>query len=276
MLPTKIENFALIIGSMKSGTTTLFDYLAQHPEVAHSSPKEPNFFSCDDNFSRGMEWYESLWNFEPSTHKIALEGSTHYTKMPHFPNAAQRIASVEASFKFIYILRDPLERIESQYTHGLTRNWKSVNKNLSDRVHPNAINNSRYATQIEEYYKRFPPESILMLDFQDLKKKPLELLVKVCSFLEVDSKFEFTLIEPRNQSKDKVVDGPMWDSVKPVVELLPARYKNRVRRLLSKRVNKREKLSDEQREFVLRELKDDLLKLSSEYNFDISNWSMNF
>ena len=51
------SNFALIIGAMKSGTTSLFHLLAQHPEIAAASVKEPNYFSSDDVYSKGWDWY---------------------------------------------------------------------------------------------------------------------------------------------------------------------------------------------------------------------------
>lgn len=275
MLSTKFDNFALIIGAMKSGTTTLFHYLAQHPEISRSTPKEPNFFACDTNFSKGMDWYRDLWKFDSNVHKIALEASTHYTKTPHFPNAARKIASVAANFKFIYILRNPIERIESQYTHGLSAKWKKIDKPLSQGVHPNAINNSRYAQQIAEYYKRFSSDSILLIDFEDIKKNPIELLPIVCNFLEVDPNFKFQFKKPSNQSKEKFIDGPMWNSVEPVAQFLPKPHRNQLRSFLGEKITEKVSLSDGQREFVLSELKDDLLKLNLEYGFDISKWGLN-
>ncbi|EKU97439.1 sulfotransferase domain protein [Leptolyngbya sp. PCC 7375] len=276
MLSNDFNNFALIIGAMKSGTTTLFDYLAQHPEISQSTPKEPNFFACDTNFSQGIDWYRGLWNFDPNHHKIALEASTHYTKIPGFPNAAERIESVEGNFKFIYILRDPIERIESQYTHSLSATWKLNDDPSSQLVNSHAINVSRYAKQIKEYYNRFPAESILLLDFNDLKQRPLQLLAEVCRFLEIDPDFQFTLKAASNKSKGKIIDGPMWHLVGPLTKFLPDHQRNQTRRFLGKTINQKVHLSDKQREFVLNELKDDLLKLKSEYSFDISKWKMYF
>ena len=112
-MSTNIDNFALIIGAMKAGTTSLFKYLSQHPEICACQEKEPNFFASDINWSKGLDWYQNLWKWNQDLHKIALEASTFYTRLPE-ANAAERIAQIKAKFKFIYILRNPVERIESQ------------------------------------------------------------------------------------------------------------------------------------------------------------------
>ena len=48
----------IIIGAAKSGTTTLYEYLCRHPQIFMSTPKEPDFFSLDQNYTKGIEWYE--------------------------------------------------------------------------------------------------------------------------------------------------------------------------------------------------------------------------
>ena len=75
-----IENFAIIIGAMKAGTTTLFDHLAAHPAIAPASPKEPGFFAFEEKFDAGLASYEALFDFDAESHKWALEASTDYTK----------------------------------------------------------------------------------------------------------------------------------------------------------------------------------------------------
>ena len=78
--------FLIIIGAMKSGTTTLFRLLAQHPQIARPSEKEPHFFSRAERFENGLSHYQNLWKWRPGFHKVALEASTGYTKFPFDPN----------------------------------------------------------------------------------------------------------------------------------------------------------------------------------------------
>jgi hypothetical protein len=58
--PEMLPNF-LIIGAMKAGTTSLHSYLTTHPEIYMSIKKEPNYFSSEKNWSKGVEWYESFF-----------------------------------------------------------------------------------------------------------------------------------------------------------------------------------------------------------------------
>ncbi len=80
-MPRPPTRFGLIIGAMKSGTTSLFELLAQHPQISASAEKEPSFFNRD---SDDDEWrrYTDLWRWDPSRHLIALEASTSYSKSP--------------------------------------------------------------------------------------------------------------------------------------------------------------------------------------------------
>jgi hypothetical protein len=77
-----IARFAIIIGAMKSGTTSLFEYLAGHPMLAPCREKEPDFFARDERWRRGRSWYEGLWRPAPPADGFALEASTSYTKLP--------------------------------------------------------------------------------------------------------------------------------------------------------------------------------------------------
>ena len=119
----RIDNFAIIIGSAKLGITSLFNYLSEHPAVASCCKKESHFFSEPRIFKRGFDYYQSLWNWNQACHKIALEATPNYTRVTHeqLLNAAEKILETQAKigvkFKFICIMRDPVQRIESHYTH---------------------------------------------------------------------------------------------------------------------------------------------------------------
>ncbi|MEX2430634.1 MAG: sulfotransferase, partial [Dehalococcoidia bacterium] len=108
----------LVLGAMKSATTTLCELLATHPQAFVCEPKEPEFFCKDEVYSRGWPWYQSL--FRSALHKKAVgEGSTSYTKKLLFPRTASRIAAHVPDARLIYIVRHPIERIESHWMHSL-------------------------------------------------------------------------------------------------------------------------------------------------------------
>ena len=84
-----------------------------------TTPKEPNFFSDDEIFARGLPWYENLFDAAASD-DLKGEASTHYTKLPTYPNAAARLHAAHPDAKLIYLTRDPVERLVSHHIHEWT------------------------------------------------------------------------------------------------------------------------------------------------------------
>ena len=280
-----IESFALIVGAMKSGTTSLFNYLAEHPEIAPSNPKEPHFFTDAEKWSQGWSWYQSLWDWQPDRHRIAMEASTSYTKLPRFPNAAERIAQISSSgrgrFKFIYIMRNPIERIESHYTHGKAADWDTTKVPLEQgMVHQQLIEVSNYAKQIDEYYKRFPEQDIKLLIFEEMKSDPLVTLQEICVFLGVDLGYEFKgLGKTHNTNRHRITNRTIMrlkqtSAVRTVSSILPRMVKDNVMAVLGHKQKNNIRLSSSQRERVLAALKPDLRRLERVYGVNLSLWDI--
>jgi len=80
----------LVIGAQKSATSSVCDLLAGHPEVFMTDPKEPYFFSHDEVWSKGLGWYESLFEGADGCPAVG-EGSTTYTQQSMYPNAPARV-----------------------------------------------------------------------------------------------------------------------------------------------------------------------------------------
>ncbi|HEV3005784.1 MAG TPA: sulfotransferase, partial [Pirellulales bacterium] len=174
----------LVIGAMKAGTTSLYELLRRHPQVGMCSEKEPAFFCVDERFARGWTWYESL--FAGAEGKTAVgEASTSYTKRLVYPHAAERIGEHLADARLIYVVRHPLERIESQWMHGVHQHWHSANfvRALDEAE---LLDPSRYWSQISAYRRHFADERILVSFFDDLTVRPAEFMRRVFGFLGVD------------------------------------------------------------------------------------------
>ena len=105
----------MIIGAMKCGTTTLFNYLASHPETNACIDKEPEYFGT--NWDQGPEWYASLFKQKEG---LTFEASTSYTRYPSRLHIPERIKKTAPDCKLIYIIRNPVERIVSQLQHQIT------------------------------------------------------------------------------------------------------------------------------------------------------------
>lgn len=276
-----MDNFALIVGAAKSGTTSLFHYLAEHPEISGCSIKEPHFFTDEEKLSKGFDWYRQLWTWDPASHKVALEASTGYTKLPYFPNAAERIAEAPAQFKFIYVMRNPLERIESHYGHGQISQWETSQFQWNDgKVGDDLINVSSYAKQISEYYRRFPAERIKLVVFEDLVENRAGILRDICAFLEIDPDFEFqTADRSYNQASDRLT-SPFLRRLnrsapaRRLKTILPYQMKREIKRALIGKEQEKYTLSPEVRERTLDSLRSDLEKLRQDYGVDIRRWGL--
>lgn len=283
-----MNNFALIIGAAKCGTTSLFKYLSQHPQISACSFKEPNFFSISENFDKGFEYYQELWNWNNKIHKVALEATPNYTRVTNenLINSADKIALIQnfhhVNFKFIYILRNPLDRIESHYTHLEAWSGEPGVKPFSEGIEAEIIDTSKYAMQIEEYYKRFSAENILLLNFDELKSDPLNLLKKICDFLDIDNGYNFQgLSTVYNDSKERIsLFLPGWKKLRKT-ELIKTIARNTnpevrygFRQIFGQKVNIKIQLSPKQKEFILRELYNDLQKLNSTYGVNVADWRL--
>ena len=196
-----LPNF-LLIGAMKSGTSSLYHHLKNHPQIymakGSDTRKTIHFFSKDDVWDKGLGWYESFFpNSNPRKYRLfgerkylAIgEASGTYSKYPRFDQAAERIYQTIPHAKLIYIVRDPIKRLLSHLDHRVIENASSqaiTLENFDIGKIENVLNTSRYYTQLERYLKFFPKEQIHVLSMEDLRDDPRATLQDTFRFLEVD------------------------------------------------------------------------------------------
>lgn len=175
----------IIIGASKSGTTTLWQYLRQHPQVFLAEPKEPEFFSKDDRHALGVDSYKAL--FAPATDDQRCgEASTTYTRWPHFGDVPARMAEVIPNARLIYIMRHPVDRTYSNYRHRMRLDVPRWTFEEALEADPMFIDTSMYMKQIEPYLACFPRESLLCLLLDDLKSDPGAVLQQVQAHIGVE------------------------------------------------------------------------------------------
>ncbi|MDO5706469.1 MAG: sulfotransferase domain-containing protein, partial [Paracoccus sp. (in: a-proteobacteria)] len=109
----------LIIGAMKCGTSTLAAQLGAQTGIFVTTPKEPNFFSDDAEWARGIDWYRALFD-GAAPGDLKGEASTHYTKLPNHPHTLERLRPHVPAPRLIYLIRNPLDRLVSHYIHEWT------------------------------------------------------------------------------------------------------------------------------------------------------------
>jgi hypothetical protein len=276
---------AIIIGAMKAATTSLFEYLSEHPQVATCRVKEPGFFAFDHLWSNGPDWYFRLWDFDPARHSLALEASTDYTKRPYVPFVPEKIASLDrVRFRLIYMLRHPLRRIESQARHAALTGAEighlfepERNFSFDSCISERAVNFSRYAYQIDGYMQYFGRDDILFLTSEDLQKDPNESLRRVCEFLELEPHSFSGSTQFHNTARGHVRPHPAWslfasfESPRRIfLRTVPQGLKRRLRQIGAKKPSGRYRLTPEEEEYVLALLLPDLRKIQDYYGIDIA------
>lgn len=177
----------LIIGAQKAGTTSLWDLLRQHPQIFLCDPKEPFFFPWDDVYARGWDWYRSL--FVDARHSKAVgEATTLNSLTQTYPRVAPRIAKHLPRARIIFIVRHPLERLESAWLQFLHRAYPTPARFATAvRRYPPLLDGSMYWRTLTRYREYFDDNKILVLFFEELKSNPHALLAKCHRFLGVDA-----------------------------------------------------------------------------------------
>ncbi len=189
----------LVIGAMKSGTTSLHRYLDLHPEIQMAAPKELNFFVKPDEclvpqgeWDRGLGWYRQWFS---SDYPVRGESSHHYTAHPVIRGVPERAAELVPAARLIYLVRDPVERIVSHYMERRLDGFESrpleevLTEDLENPEMNSYICRSRYALQVERWLDRYPREQLLVVPFEDLRDRRFPTLQRIFRFLGVADSF---------------------------------------------------------------------------------------
>lgn len=191
---TALPNF-FVIGALKAGTTSLHFYLEQVPGIHMSHVKETNFF-LDPIPGLAFKRVASLRQYERlfrSDAPVRGESSPAYTLYPLLRGVPERIAALVPDAKFIYVVRNPADRIISHYIHdvatkGVRRSLADNARDLSDAENHYIIP-CLYSMQLQRYLKVFDASQILVIDHEDLLHDRPTTLSEVFGFLNVDARF---------------------------------------------------------------------------------------
>ncbi|MEL7142628.1 MAG: sulfotransferase [Cyanobacteria bacterium J06643_4] len=213
----------IIIGAMKCATTTLHEQLSAQPGVFMSEPKEPNFFSNDEQFQRGIGWYRSLFA-EAQPGDLCGESSTHYTKLPTYPDSVSRLRQHVPNVKLIYVMRHPIERLISQYMHEWSRRTVSGTLSQSLKQRPELYQYSQYSMQLRPYLEAFGAENVLPVFFERVRQFPQEELARIGEFIgcsqpaiwQSESGHQHSTSQRLRESawRDAIVNAPVLSAIR--------------------------------------------------------------
>jgi hypothetical protein len=260
----------IIIGAAKSGTSTLFQYLDTHERVNTSAGKEPHYF-CDgfyeDQRKEGTE-YEALW--AASHGDIYLEATTGYTKHPVITGAPENMVEYGLSPKIIYIVREPISRLES---HVKYMTWRD-RRISADKLRRISVASSMYYSQIKRYIDAFGTEAVKLVLLDDLASNPDSCARKIFEFIGIEP---VSVEEPRQENETRAVtdleltlrDTPLWS----LKSLLSDGVKSKLRSLwtLFSESPEAEIIGsiDEER---IRTMCEDALRLETLFDVDLTPW----
>ena len=227
---------AVVLGVQKCGTTTLANWLAQHPRVSFCSQKEPDFFSKNEDWKEKLVEYHQLYssNHQDQGKNLWIEASTSYSWFLEFPEVADRLFEYNPNLKFIYIVREPISRIVSHYNHNFL---KGYTRNVFSKAvieEPEFIAHSSYETQIRPFLKKFKRENFLFLQFEDLVSKEEEVLNKIYDFLNLEPLAEHEKIDMSAQNKTDSLKkiSPLKKYIAPFFRFVPIALRLKFRTIL--------------------------------------------
>lgn len=184
----------IIIGSAKCGTTTLADVLANHADCCFSQPKEVAFFSRDENYSRGWEWYRQAFSHYRGE-KLIGEATPNYSNIPSSPNCAKRIYEFNPEMSIVFIARHPYKKLISLWrmAHFLTdfvgheyakQGFEPFIRHLQKRY--SVLDNCKFNFQLQAYRDFFADDKIKVLFLEDWAKNPEAEALMLCQFLGLE------------------------------------------------------------------------------------------
>jgi len=294
-----------MVGAAKCGTTSLYYYLSQHPDVFDCPVKEPHHFTANYELkflisgiiknTKPFLAYKDLSNYlalykNADNYKIVVDASVAYIQFDKIANAIQNFNN---KAKIIILLRNPIERAFSAYSHNKREGGTlSFQEDLEIEDQESVLGifrwthykkNGLYYENVKHYLDTFGQEKVLILFNEDLESNPQKVLSTVCDFLKIDASFvpkmDFTKQNtahlPKNPKISHLVNNysqgsMLWSGLK---KIFPIQFLRRLKIIINPSIPFQEKLSDEK---TIQQLKayyiEDITKLETLLNRDLSAW----
>lgn len=290
----------LIIGAQKCGTTSIYHYLNQHPEVFLPSVKEPEYFTFNPEKTVILENIPKLKKicitdfndyialFQDATTETAIgEASPTYL---YGSTTCKRIKEKFPDIKHIAVLRNPTKRAFSHFQHNTNRGIEPINSfemaisaeskriNNGWPLHWHYLENGFYHKHLMNYYKTFPKKNIKIIIFEEFISDPQKSLEEICRFLGVHSDFVFDTNLKYAISGKPVLKSLNWLLLKPnffkrhLRGVLPVGLTRKLKYMYSQKLLIKQKIDPSTERNIAKLYKDDINNLSLLLNKDLSIW----
>ncbi len=289
-----LPNF-IVIGAAKAGTTALYWYLAEHPEVFMSPVKETNYFAY------GLDGQGRLLYGDPDVHRFPVRSLSEYEQLfagavdspavgeasPIYlecPQAAGRIRELLPRARLICSLRHPVERAYSDYQMYVRRRGYRLEPQrdltaTSVWAHPDSrwMQLGRYHEQLKRYFDLFPREQVHVFLFDDLRRGALEAVQGVYRFIGVDPPFTPDFDAPHNVGGlpgSMLLEGLLTSKAvrSSIGPWIPRGAANWIRRLRTRNMRPAPPMPPELRNELTRHFKDDIRRTGDLVGRSLDHW----
>lgn len=296
----KLPTF-LIVGVQKAGTTSIYNYLKEHPQVYMSPVKETNFLERDwekliaenSNIKNRTSTFDDYCKlFAGVKNEIAIgEASPNY--IFHYESSAPRIKKYTPDAKLILVLRNPIERAYSDYLMHLRDAIGSEVKSLREQIEKSPstsfiLKKGLYYTPIKYYLDFFDTEKIQVFLYDDLCNDAQKFMSEIYEYIDVEKNFIADVSRKNQQAKipKNITINNLLQRQNPIRNLaasalktlmpLEARQELRSRLIqLNSQHKSRVALTPEDRHKLAEFYREDILKLQDLINRDLSSWLSN-
>ena len=280
----------IVIGVAKGGTTSIYRYLDQHPEIFMCPDKGPNYFGYED--ARAWKWHEegeppllrhfkvaTLEDYEALFSGVTSERAVGEVSPQYFrcPTAARRIHDVLPRAKLVASLRNPADRAFSGFLMR-TRRGETVG-DAHDELTPDSshVKEGFYYARLERFYAAFDREQIKIYLFDDFRKSPTDLVRDLFGFLGVDSGFvPDTTVKhnPANVPKSALLNRILYQPkvIRGAKAVLPARLEQAAKRLRQRNLRPAPSFPPDLRAQLLEHYREDIHRLEELIDRDLSVW----
>lgn len=294
-----LPNF-LIIGAAKAGTSSLYSYLKEHPQIYMSPEKEPRYFTEElytiynngvrqGGRRKALSFDQYCQLFEEASDEIAIgEASTEYL---YIPQAPVRIKQCIPNVKLIAILRNPVERAFSAFCYQLRDGYETLSfeqaleaeaKRIEDGFRPgwHYKQVGFYYPQVKRYLEHFHPEQIKIYLYEELENDSTAVAQDVYKFLGVERAYTPSSTRqnisgiPKSRLLQDIFtkDNPLKSTFKP---FLPNQLRKSIYQSISKRnLGAKPILPPEIRQELIELYRKDIDRLQDLIQKDLSHWTV--
>ncbi len=193
--------YLIIGGAPKAATTSLFRYLADHPHVCPANRKETYFFAREFDYKQvcqvplALDAFEAYFSHCRSNKHLRIE-ATPYTL--YAKDAADKLSKLLETSSILFILRDPVERLYSDFRFHRQREHSSVKATFEEFVYeqlqhksnvPSLLKLGCYIEYLRPFYNVYRPESISVIFFEEFRDDSRRALRRICSWIGLDPAF---------------------------------------------------------------------------------------